>query len=148
MHVHECAQVCACVSMLGQGSTQRRALSSSGEAVKFLCSHRCPALGVRGPGGSTASGHHLPCADEIRAGGPPALFSAASCSPLCGSNEAGYSGRRGAHTSPFLRSSRGWAEGEAASRGLCEKRRHPSPRGYSVPGWGISPCFPALGAPP
>lgn len=74
MHVHECAQVCACVSMLGQGSTQRRALSSSGEAVKFLCSHRCPALGVRGPGGSTASGHHLPCADEIRAGGPPALF--------------------------------------------------------------------------
>ena len=70
MHVHtsvpSCVHVCACVSMLEQGSTQRRSLSSFGDAVKFLCSHRCPALEVRGPGGSPASGHHLPCADEIR----------------------------------------------------------------------------------
>lgn len=142
-----CPGVCMCVHA-GAGKYSAESPSSFGEALKFLCGHRCPALEVRGPGGSTASGHHLPCADEVRGGGPPALVSAASCSPLYGSNEAGYSGRRGAHISPFLGSSRGWAESEAAGRGLCENRRHPSPRGYSVPGWGISPCFPALGAPP
>lgn len=39
------------------------------------------------------------------------------CSPLSGSNELGYRGGRGAHTSPFLGSSRGWGESEAAGRG-------------------------------
>ena len=43
--------VCAYVPMLEHGSTQQRALSPSGEAVKCLCSHRCPVLEARGPGG-------------------------------------------------------------------------------------------------
>lgn len=46
-----CVHVCAHVPMLEHGSTQQRALSPSGEAVKFLCSHRCPVLEARGSGG-------------------------------------------------------------------------------------------------
>lgn len=45
MHVH------TCVCTLEKGRIQQRALSSLGEAFKFLCSPKCPALDVMGPGG-------------------------------------------------------------------------------------------------
>ena len=98
-----CVHVCAHVSMLEYGCIQRRALSPSGEAVKFLCSHRCPVLEARGPRGVLRLVTTCPC---FRAPAPRYL------APM---KQA--TGGRGAHTSPFLGSSRGWGESEAAGRG-------------------------------
>lgn len=56
-----CVHVCAHVSMLEHGRIQRRALSPSGEAVKFLCSHRCPVLEARGPRGVLRLVTTCPC---------------------------------------------------------------------------------------
>lgn len=98
-----CVHVCAHVSMLAYGCIQWRALSPSGEAAKFLCSHRWPVLEARGPRGVLRLVTPCPC---FRAPAPRYL------APM---KQA--TGGRGAHTSPFLGSSRGWGESEAAGRG-------------------------------
>ena len=94
-----------------------------------------PSSGSQGIWGSPAPSDHLPSLQS-------------PCSPLSGSNEVGYRGGREAHTSPFLGSSRGWGESEAAGRGCLRtpdtEALAPAlcPAGASPP---VSPLWMSLG---
>ena len=107
MHVHMRVSVCVCLCTCVHAGAWE--YSAEGPfSVWGDCSipvqSQMPSPGSQGTWGSPVSSGHLPSLQS-------------PCSPSSGSNEAGYRGGREAHTSPFLGSSRGWGESEAAGRG-------------------------------
>ena len=89
--------------------------------------------GSQGTWGSPAPGDHLPSLQS-------------PCSPLSVPMKRATGGKGSPYFS-FLGIKQGMGRERGCWQRVSENPRHPSPGACSVPGWGISSWFPALGAP-